>query len=141
LTKLSNCQYNEQIVNKFKFTLADIMEHVGKKIRQFRLLKGFSQQELADLIHKGRPLISHIENTGKVNHSTLLSICKALQITPEHLTSVSEEPFKEWNSIDSTEKKLLKAEVERLKNEMSLKDEMIRLMKAHIKELTGKGRK
>ena len=114
------------------------MDHVGKKIRQYRLIKGFSQQQLAELIHKGRPLISHIENTGKVNHATLLSICKALQITEEQLTSISEEPFSGWKSVTGKEYELLKAEIERLKTELRLKDELIQLMKVHLKEIKGK---
>lgn len=117
------------------------MQHVGKKIRQYRLIRGFSQQELADLIHKGRPLISHIENTGKVNHATLMSICKALQITEEQLTSISEEPFLGWRTDAAGEQKLLNAELDRLKTEIRLKDEMIQLLKAHIKELSSNRKK
>ncbi len=114
------------------------MQHVGKKIKQYRLMKGISQQQLADLIHKGRPLVSHIENTGKVNHATLLSICKALQVSEEQLTSVSEEPFSGWNKESTNENKLLQAEIEFLKSEVKLKDEMLLLLKAHIKELKRK---
>jgi len=45
--------------------------HLGKKIKLARVSKSLTQQELADLIHKTRPLISHIEQTGKVNPYTL----------------------------------------------------------------------
>lgn len=54
--------------------------HLGTKIKIARITKGFSQQELAEKINKTRPLISHIEQTGKVNHYTLQQICKALKI-------------------------------------------------------------
>lgn len=112
------------------------MDHVGKKIRKYRQLKGYTQQELADIIHKGRTLVSHIEQTGKVNHHTLLQICKALSITYEELTSLVEEPFPVLGNKVHREKLLLEAEVERLKNELLLKDEIIATQKAHIKALS-----
>jgi transcriptional regulator with XRE-family HTH domain len=116
------------------------MQHVGKKIRQYRLMKGLSQQQLAELIHKGRPLISHIENTGKVNHTTMLSICKVLQITPEQLTTLSEEPFVVWGAADQNEVQIMKAEITRLKAELKLKDELILAIRAHLKEVKGKAK-
>jgi transcriptional regulator with XRE-family HTH domain len=116
-------------------TLAGVMHHVGRKIRQFRVLKGLSQQDLADMIHKGRPLISHIENTGKVHHATLVKICKALQITPEQIQSTSNEPDFPYGAATHDEHLLMKAELEKLRNELLLKDEIIGLLKAQIRQL------
>ncbi len=113
--------------------------HVGKKIRHFRVIKGWSQQQLADLIHKARPLISHIESTGKVNHDTLMSICKALKVSPEMLVSASDEPLVDYTV--SQEVKLLKAQIEKLTTENKLKDEIIAVLKSHNKELSSRKKK
>ena len=114
------------------------MDHVGKKIRKFRQLKGLTQQELADNIHKGRTLVSHIEQTGKVNHHTLLLICKALDVSYEDMTSVAEEPYTPLINKDNHDKRLLEAEIERLQTELALKDEIIATQKAHIKSLSSR---
>ena len=136
MTKLAFCQYYGHFVNDLRLTLADVMDHVGKKIRKYRQLKGYTQQELADIIHKGRTLVSHIEQTGKVNHHTLLQICKALDVNYEELTSMAEEPFPPISSSMIHERSLLEAEIERLRNELLLKDEIIATQKAHIKALS-----
>ena len=55
--------------------------HTGKKIRLLRSIKNFTQDELAEKINKTRALVSHIEQTGKVNHYTLTAILRALNIS------------------------------------------------------------
>lgn len=57
--------------------------HSGNKIKQLRQLKGLTQDELALKINKTRALVSHIEQTGKVNHYTLVAITKVLGISLE----------------------------------------------------------
>jgi transcriptional regulator with XRE-family HTH domain len=115
-----------------------MIDHVGRKIRRYRMMKEITQKKLADMIHKERPLISHIERTGKVNHETYLAICKALNITPEALESLAEEPFSNWGAGNVHTLKLMQAEIERLQSEIRLKDEMILLLKSHNKELSRK---
>ena len=44
------------------------------------MARGWSQEDLAEKVNKTRPLISHIEITGKVNSYTLNRICKVLNI-------------------------------------------------------------
>ena len=114
--------------------------HVGKKIRHFRVIKGWTQQHLADLIHKARPLITHIESTGKVNHDTLMSICKALKVSPEMLAYASDEPVGDYTFV-SPEVKLLKAEIEKLTTENKLKEEKIAMLKSHNKKLSERKKK
>lgn len=137
LTKLAICQYYAQYVNFFTLTLAGIMEQVGKRIRQIRQWRGLSQQELADLIHKGRPLISHIETTGRVNRDTLRDICRVLQVSPQQLESGSEESLPGYTVFSQEEFLLLRAENEKLKNELKLKDEIIALLRARSSEKEG----
>ena len=115
--------------------------HIGQKIRLLRVSQRMTQQQLAEKIHKERPLISHIERTGKIHHQTFLLICKALKVSPEQIEFASDEPFGSYGSIYSNEVQYLKTEIDRLKNELRLKDEIIQVMKAHLKELSGKKKK
>lgn len=69
--------------------------HLGIKIKVLRLSKKLSQQELADKINKTRPLISHIEQTGKVNTETLKLISKALNVEVADIENFVNEPEKE----------------------------------------------
>jgi transcriptional regulator with XRE-family HTH domain len=54
--------------------------HIGKKIKVARVKMEMTQEELAEKIGKTRPLISQIENTGKIKNNTLRAICKVLDI-------------------------------------------------------------
>lgn len=95
--------------------------HLGLRIKVERVAKGMTQQQLADKINKTRPLISHIEQTGKVNHYTLLSICNALNVNIEELDSSARlvsEP------VESQELILLKNENQQLRRKYSLKEVM-----------------
>ena len=62
--------------------------HIGTKIKFARIAKKLSQQELANKIGKGRPLVSHVEQTGKVNPGTLGKIASALGKSVEELESI-----------------------------------------------------
>ena len=54
--------------------------HIGKKIKVARVKMEMTQEQLAEKIGRTRPLISQIENTGKVKNNTLKEICKVLDI-------------------------------------------------------------
>jgi transcriptional regulator with XRE-family HTH domain len=55
--------------------------HIGKKIKMLRALKGMTQEDLARKINKTRSMVSSIEQSGKVNHYTLLSVLKILNVS------------------------------------------------------------
>ena len=59
--------------------------NVGKSIRKHRQLADLTQEELATKIKKTPALVSHIEQTGKVNYYTLQAIAKVLGTTVEAL--------------------------------------------------------
>src|SRR5262245_29942749 len=101
--------------------------HLGQKIRLIRVSQQMTQQELAEKIHKERPLISHIERTGKIHHQTFLQICKVLKVSPEQLEFASDEPFGPYAGDKKKEIQHLQAEVANLKNELRLKDEIIQV--------------
>jgi len=94
-----------------------------------------TQQQLAEKIHKERPLISHIERTGKIHHQTFLQICKALKVSPEQLEFASDEPVGLYSTESTKEILNLKIEIANLKNELRLKDEIIQVLKDHLKAL------
>ena len=64
----------------------------GKKIRLLRQIHGYTQEELASIIGRTRALVSHIEQSDKVNHDTLLLILKLFRL--------SEEEFKRFDNTD-----------------------------------------
>lgn len=65
--------------------------HIGKKIRMVRQLRGLTQEGLARKINKTRALLSHIEQTGKINYYTLQSVSKALGLTAGELENFRAE--------------------------------------------------
>ena len=105
--------------------------HLGKKIRKARINKDFTQAELAGKINKTRALVSHIEQTGKVNHYTLNAIAKALAITIEELDSIDEKQILSGKK-QKADQDLLRKEIEHLKNENSLLKEIISSQKKII---------
>ena len=114
--------------------------HLGKKIRKARVNKEMTQQQLADKIHKTRGLVSHIEQTGKVNHYTLEVIAKALNISIEDLESIDEKQI-EVSKKQKAETDFLKKEMEALKNENTLLKEIVANQKKVIETLEGSKRK
>lgn len=61
--------------------------HIGLRIKIARISKGLKQEELAERINKTRPLISSIEQTGKVSHYTLKKICEVLGVQIHEIES------------------------------------------------------
>jgi transcriptional regulator with XRE-family HTH domain len=99
------------------------MLHVGQKIRRARAMKGWSQEQLGEKIHKTRALVSYIEKSGKVNHETLRHILNALGIKEEILENIVDDPSVVYNTNSGelrVEIQNLKEEVEKLKKENQL---------------------
>jgi transcriptional regulator with XRE-family HTH domain len=65
--------------------------HLGNTIKILRTVAGLNQGDLAEKINKTRSLVSHIEQTGKVNYYTLQLIAKALNTTVQALEQYSED--------------------------------------------------
>ena len=114
--------------------------HIGEKIRLARVSRHMTQQQLAEIIHKERPLISHIERTGKIHHDTFTAICKALKITADELENGFGDPAASYGATAALEIQALKAEIDRLRTEVRLKDELVQVLKAHIKAISVKRR-
>ncbi|HWY10316.1 MAG TPA: helix-turn-helix transcriptional regulator [Bacteroidia bacterium] len=101
--------------------------HIGTKIKIARITKGLTQEELASKINKTRPLVSHIEQTGKANIYTLKKICSVLSIDIDELHEAN-EPKIGYN----------KDEIKRLKDEILLLRELVNSQKEIITELKEK---
>jgi transcriptional regulator with XRE-family HTH domain len=100
--------------------------HIGKKIKIARITKGLTQEELAAKINKTRPLVSHIEQTGKANIYTLRKICSVLGTD---LDELQENQFNEPRTNYS------KDEARRMKEEIALLKELVNSQKEIITEL------
>lgn len=112
--------------------------HTGKKIKLLRTLKNLTQEELAEKINKTRALISHIEQTGKVNHYTLLSILKVLDVSLPYFEDLDENGVLASTTPGYTannELNILKEKVEHYQKENSLLKELINSQKKIIKTL------
>ena len=69
------------------------MKTLGDKIRYFRNIKGWSQEEMADKLELSLPAYSKIErNITDVGFKRLTQIAKVLGITVVDLLSVSSKP-------------------------------------------------
>ena len=111
------------------------MADLGRKLKLARVAKGLSQHELAEKIHKTRPLISHIELTGKVNPDTLDRICKVLNIRSEDMENSLKEKGLHY---ESASEKSQKKEIERLKEDILLLKDYISSQKEIIAGLREK---
>ncbi len=113
--------------------------HLGIKIKMARMSKGLSQQDLADKINKTRALVSHVEQTGKVNAYTLNKICKALNMEIDQIEHIINESKNDFNA--KFQKDSLLREVELLKQEIKLLKDMINMQKDVINDLRSKNKK
>ena len=116
--------------------------HTGKKIKLLRTIKNLTQEELAEKINKTRALISHIEQTGKVNHYTLTAILKTFNVSftyfenfddKEVLNHTTSLPYDENNELN-----VLKDRIEHYQKENSLLKDLIDSQKKIIETLEHK---
>ncbi len=71
--------------------MADIKSIFGKNLRKYRKIKGFSQEELADLLELGSKSISPIECGHRfISVDKIERICDVLEIPP-YLLFVSDD--------------------------------------------------
>lgn len=112
------------------------MLHAGKKIKIARVAKGYSQEELAELIGKTRPLVSSIEQTGSGSIHTLRKICQVLEIDMEALENEAMEPVSFYKG--GTRVNQLENEIDQLKKDNALLRDLVQSQKDLITELKEK---
>ncbi len=112
---------------------------VGKKIKMLRALKGLTQDELAIKINKTRALVSHIEQTGKVNSHTLAAILKILGISSDEFEKFdAQQSLKPYKNSENAQTDVLKEKIEHYKKENKALKELILSQKKLITILEGK---
>jgi len=105
----------------------------GKKIKILRAIKGLTQDELAAKINKTRALVSHIEQTGKVNNYTLTAILKIFGMTHEEFEKFdAKETIKYYKLPEKEELDILKERVEHYQKENKALKELIQSQKKII---------
>ncbi|GKH48040.1 helix-turn-helix domain-containing protein [Anaerotruncus massiliensis (ex Togo et al. 2019)] len=70
---------------------AEKFRKLGLSVAHYRKLAGFTQEELADLVHISRGYLSHIEAPNiemSFSITTLFDICDALHIEPKVLFEI-----------------------------------------------------
>lgn len=89
--------------------------HVGEKLRKLRVLKGLTQEDIAQKVNKTRALVSYIEKSGKVNYYTLQNFLDALEFTEQQLNEL------DFTTISFTSE----PDLEYRTDELVMKDSMI----------------
>lgn len=112
--------------------------HLGRKIKLARMAKGYTQQELAERINRTRPLVSHIERTGKANHYTLRAICGVLGLEPDDIEYGGMLAEESLSSQTGHELLLLKMENRLLRQEIATFKELVASQKHFIQLLLEK---
>ena len=112
--------------------------HIGKKLRVARVKKEMTQEELAKKIGKTRPLISQIENTGKVKNNTLKLICKVLDID---INDPEFHAFFEEHALYEKIQKVNGKDIEAMERELKTLRELVAAQKEIIEHLKNKGKK
>lgn len=118
---------------QIKLNLADIM-HLGLKIKIARIGKGLTQEQLAEKIDKTRPLISSIEQSGKVNHYTLKKICQVLNLDLNTIENSSAEPLESYNLKDQN---ALQDQINQMTLELSYLKNLVESQRDLISSLKG----
>lgn len=96
--------------------------HAGKKIRIIRAIRNLSQSELAEKIGRTRALISHIEQTGKINYYTLKDILKVFKMSEDEFDNYEpKEMFIQYSEEDLRNQiQALRQEIETVKKERDM---------------------
>lgn len=79
---------------------------LGNKIKQLREYRGFTQEQICDLINLSQPNLSNIEN-GKSfpAFETFLSLLEVLKVSPNDMLGFL-EVYADINIVDDIDKKL-----------------------------------
>jgi transcriptional regulator with XRE-family HTH domain len=102
------------------------MNSLGEKIRYFRKLRGFSQEELAHELDISLTAYSKIErNITAINYSRLNQLCKILKITIIELLSADKNFESSKDEIQNLKSHL----ADKNKEIIQLQKQIIRLLK------------
>ena len=78
--------------------MSEIKKNFGKKVKYYRELRGFTQEELAEQLDLNSRSLSFLEcGTNFVTANTLEKICNILKVTPKQLFDFNYYPQKPKN--------------------------------------------
>ena len=64
----------------------DIAKRIGENIKQARKDKGYTQKEVASVLHMTQQQYSRFENgVFEMNYAQILAVCKLYDVTPNDL--------------------------------------------------------
>lgn len=107
--------------------------HIGIQIKLARISRKITQEQLGRLIGRKRPLISYIEQTGNINHATLDSICRVLNVSKADLLNQAAMVTKSKPGQD--ELRQLKAENKYLLEQKLYLHEINNMLKKQVNKL------
>ncbi len=116
---------------------------IGSRVRKYRLLKGYSQENMAAVLNISQKTYSNLENNkSNISIDTLKTLAKELEVDIMELLSRDKVVVQHNNSKDSSTfqggiilnqnaelVKQLKDQINSLKKSLSDKDEIIALLK------------
>jgi len=113
-------------------TNKDILKIIGKKLKEARNSKKYTQDFVAENIDVSTDLLRNIENGRNIGSiATLLNICNILDITPNEL----------FYDVLKNKEKVLDDKLYKEFQELSLKDkELIQTLIMHIKKNSDKNK-
>ncbi len=120
---------------------------IGDKIRKYRLLKGYSQENMATMLNISQKTYSNLENNkSNISIDILKTLAKELEVDVMELLSSDKVVVQHNNSKDNSTfqggiilnhnaelVKQLKEQISGLKKSLLDKDEIIALLKKQIK--------
>ncbi|MGB3343984.1 MAG: helix-turn-helix transcriptional regulator [Aequorivita sp.] len=75
-----------------KNNFENVSSHIGRKIEKVRVLRGFTQTELGELLGGiSKQAISKLEQTEVIDEDRIEEVAKALGVTPSGLKKFNEE--------------------------------------------------
>lgn len=100
-----------------EFTKSEVLQTIGKNVKRIRLLRGFSQENLASDLQKSVNFVSLLEN-GKTGLSiqTIIDLCKSLSVDTNAIfegvvapTNIKEDSFilNALNMFDTNDKTIV----------------------------------
>ena len=79
----------EDFVKKNGLGAADVAKRVGGNVKDARKFKGYTQREVAEIMHMTQQQYSRFENgIFELHYGQILFLCKLFEITPNELFDV-----------------------------------------------------
>ena len=79
----------EDLIKKNSLAAEDVAKKIGANVKEARKFKGFTQREVAEIMHMTQQQYSRFENgVFELNYGQILFLCKLFEITPNELFDI-----------------------------------------------------